>query len=111
MLKEGQDVKAGTVFVTRTGTFIGKSNLIRQVFKPVLKEAKLPDIRFHDLRHTHASLLLWAGESIKAVSQRLGHSSVELTLRVYCHILPDADSALGGPAGKDARLRLALSRL
>jgi len=76
MLAEGQDVKAGTVFVTKNGTYLGKSNLIRQVFKPLLKKAGVPTIRFHDLRHTHASILLAHGESIKAVSSRLGHSDV-----------------------------------
>jgi integrase len=108
MVKEGNG--SSPVFCTRTGHFIGKSNLIRQVFRPILKgandeltkaaeekgdEAKpLPEIRFHDLRHTHASILLAHGESIKAVSHRLGHSSVELTLRVYVHLLPGFDDAL-----------------
>jgi integrase len=94
MLAEGQDVRDGTVFVTKTGQYIGKSNLIRQVFKPALKEATLAAIRFHDLRHTHASVLIAHGESIKAVSRRLGHSDVALTLRVYAHLLPDADDSL-----------------
>jgi integrase len=108
MLKEGN--LDAPVFCTRTGQFIGKSNLIRQSFKPILRAANtkateaaratdgepllLPDIRFHDLRHTHASILLAHGESIKAVSLRLGHSTVELTLRVYCHVLPGFDDAL-----------------
>jgi integrase len=94
MLREGNI--GAHVFCTRTGQPIGKSNLIRQVFRPVLGRANagaakradesgtgpavLPDIRFHDLRHTHATGLLAAGHSIKAVSQRLGHATVELTL-------------------------------
>jgi integrase len=46
----------------------------------------IPDgLRFHDLRHTHASCLIAAGYSIKAVSRRLGHSSIDVTLRVYAH--------------------------
>jgi integrase len=108
MLAEGQDVRMGAVFVTRTGQFIGKSNLIRQVFKPILTKANkragedadklgaasLPEIRFHDLRHTHATNLLAQGHSIKAVSQRLGHASIELTLRVYAHVLPTDDGKL-----------------
>ena len=60
----------------------------------MLKQAGLPVIRFHDLRHTHASLLLAHGESIKAVSRRLGHGSIDITLRVYAHLLPDADATL-----------------
>jgi integrase len=51
-------------------------------------------IRFHDLRHTHATTLLAHGYSIKAVSHRLGHSSIELTLRVYAHVLPTDDAVL-----------------
>jgi integrase len=100
MLAEGQDVKAGAVFVTKTGHYIGKSNLIRQVFKPILEKAKVPSVRFHDLRHTHASVLLAHGESIKAVSRRLGHSDVALTLRVYAHLLPDADNSLADTVQK-----------
>jgi integrase len=50
--------------------------------------------RTHDLRHTHASLLLRGSGSLKAVSRRLGHSDVAFTLRVYVHLLPDADEQL-----------------
>lgn len=88
MLKEGRDVKAGPVFPTKTGNFITKSNLIRQIHKPLLVRANLVVSKFHALRHTHASTLLARGRSIKAVSERLGHSSPELTLRVYSHLLP-----------------------
>ena len=51
-------------------------------------KAKLPDIRLYDLRHTCATLLLIAGENPKVVSERLGHSSIVLTLDVYSHVLP-----------------------
>ena len=81
-------------FVTKANTHIGRSNLVRQVFHPILKVAKLPRVKFHALRHSHASALLQEGASIKAVSQRLGHSTVELTLRVYFHLLLDADDSL-----------------
>jgi integrase len=87
-------------FVTKLGTHIGKSNLTRQVFHPALKVAKLPKIKFHALRHSSASMLLNNGASIKAVSRRLGHSSVELTLRVYSHLLPDADDVLAAQVDK-----------
>ena len=83
-------------FVTKNGKHIGKSNLTRQVFHQILKTAKLKHVKFHALRHSHASALLQEGASIKAVSQRLGHSTVELTLRVYFHLLPDADESLAG---------------
>jgi integrase len=88
MLAEGHDVKAGPVFVTRTGNFIGKSNLIRQVHRPLLVRAGLPVYKFHALRHTHASTLLARGRNLREVAERLGHSSPELTLRVYAHLMP-----------------------
>ena len=65
-----------------------------------VKTAKLARVKFHALRYSHASALLQDGASIKAVSQRLGHSTVELTLRVYFHWLPDADDSLAGMTDK-----------
>ncbi len=57
-------------------------------FKPLLKRAGLPDIRFHDLRHTSASLLLAAGVHPKVVPERLGHSQISVTMDIYSHVLP-----------------------
>jgi Phage integrase family len=51
-------------------------------------------LRFHDLRHTHARLLLSKGQSLRAVSFRLGHSNAAMTLRVYAHCLPSDDAKL-----------------
>jgi integrase len=48
----------------------------------------------HDVRHTHASILLSQGASLKAVSQRLGHANAALTLRIYAHCLPGDDEKL-----------------
>jgi hypothetical protein len=58
-------------------------------FLPLLRSAGLPRIRFHDLRHTVATLLLLHGVHAKVVSQMLGHSSVAITLDPYSHVLPD----------------------
>lgn len=91
---EAEGLTSPFVFMTKKGTHITKTNLTRQVLRPALKAARLERVRFHDLRHSHASMLLNAGASIKAVSHRLGHSSVELTLRTYAHVLPDADDTL-----------------
>lgn len=63
--------------------------LIRRSFKPILRKAELPDIRFHDLRHTCASLLLAAGENMKVVQELLGHSRFSTTADTYAHTLPD----------------------
>ena len=57
-------------------------------FKKALKAAKLPDIRLHDLRHTHATLALRAGIHPKIVSERLGHTTVSITLDTYSHAIP-----------------------
>jgi integrase len=57
-------------------------------FKKALKAAKLPDIRLHDLRHTHATLALRAGIHPKIVSERLGHATVSITLDTYSHAIP-----------------------
>ena len=70
-------------------------NLHRQ-FKTVLKRAGLPTtVRFHDLRHTHASLLVAAGTPIKVVSERLGHAHPGFTMATYQHLVPgmSADAA------------------
>jgi integrase len=58
------------------------------VFKPMLQAAGLPDIRFHDLRHGHASWLLKLGEHPKVVQERLGHAQISLTMDTYSHLLP-----------------------
>jgi integrase len=57
-------------------------------FRAAVKEAMLPDIRLHDLRHTHATLALQAGIHPKVVSERLGHATVAITLDTYSHAIP-----------------------
>jgi integrase len=75
------------LFTTSTRNPISPRNVIRH-FKSVIIEAGLPNIRFHDLRHTHASLLLEAGVHPKVVQERLGHSQISLTLDTYSHTIP-----------------------
>jgi integrase len=62
--------------------------LTYRYFRPILEKAELPRIRLYDLRHTCATLLLIAEENPKVVSERLGHSTVVLTLDTYSHVLP-----------------------
>jgi integrase len=66
-----------------------------QAFERLIAKMDLPRIRFHDLRHTHATLLLKEGVPPKVVSERLGHASVAFTMQVYQHVLPgmQADAA------------------
>lgn len=75
------------IFPSSIGTPLSQSNLNRD-YKQLLKEANLPDIRFHDLRHTAASLMLKQGASVKVVQERLGHSDAAMTLNVYSHVIP-----------------------
>ena len=63
-------------------------------FKPLLKKAGISsDVSFHDLRHTHATLLLQKGVNIKVVAERLGHSNASMTMDVYSHVMPDMQEA------------------
>lgn len=78
----------GLVFATETGTLINPSNLRNRSFKPLLKRAALPDICFHDLRHTCATLLLSQGTHPKLVQELLGHATIAMTLDTYSHFLP-----------------------
>jgi len=66
---------------------------LREGFYKLLAAAGLPPIRLHDLRHTMATLMLAAGEHPKVVSERLGHSTVNLTLDTYSHVLPGLQQA------------------
>lgn len=84
----------GLVFATEAGTLVNPTNLRQRSFAKLLKRAKLPEIRFHDLRHTCATLLLVRNVNPKIVSEMLGHSSISITLDTYSHVLPDMqDSA------------------
>jgi integrase len=91
----------GLVFSTAGASgHLHAENFRRDRWQPLLRRAGLPQIRFHDLRHTCASLLLLANVHPKVVSERLGHASVEVTLNVYSHLLPtmqsDATAVLAG---------------
>lgn len=67
---------------------------IQRTFTKATKEAGLPAIRLHDLRHSHATILINNDANIVAVSRRLGHSDVQMTLRVYTHLLQESDDKL-----------------
>jgi integrase len=75
------------VFQNKAGNPINHNNLIQRHFYPALEAAKLPKIRFHDLRHTYAGLLIEQGENIKYIQSQLGHSSPSVTLNVYAHLM------------------------
>jgi integrase len=77
------------VFPTSVGTSMSVHNLHNRSWKPLLRSAGLPNIRFHDLRHTCATLLLTKAVHPKVVQELLGHTSVQITLDTYSHLLPD----------------------
>ena len=78
----------GLVFATGKGTPLEAQNIVNRYFKPLLRRAGLEDIRWHDLRHTYATLLLARGVHPTYVQKSLGHSSVQLTLDRYSHWMP-----------------------
>lgn len=76
------------VFTTQVGTPVSVDNFRCRQWKALTEAAGLPGIGFHSLRHTHATLLIAAGVPVKVVSERLGHKSVALTMKVYVNVLP-----------------------
>jgi integrase len=80
----------GLVFANESGGIINPSNLRNRSFARLLHRAGLPPTtRFHDLRHTCATLLLSRNVNPKIVSEMLGHSSISITLDIYSHVLPN----------------------
>jgi integrase len=77
------------IFATIVGTPLEPSNIDRRNFKPLLANAGLRSIRFHDLRHTCATLMLSQGVNPKIAQERLGHSTISQTMDTYSHVLPD----------------------
>ena len=77
----------GLVCAEPTGQPIPPS-AVSNDFPKLLRNAGLPPVRFHDLRHTHATMLLREGIHPKIVSERLGHATIGITLDVYFHVLP-----------------------
>jgi len=104
------------VFCNSTGGPLRRTHFHVNHFKPLLVSAELPAIRFHDLRHTSATLLLAAGVPPKVVQERLGQSQIGITLDTYSHVVPtmqlEAASRLdammrsvAGPKRRKARRR------
>ena len=83
------------IFPSKLGTPLHQANMFRE-YKELLKETGLPLLRFHDLRHTSATLLLTQGVHPKIVQERLGHSNIAMTMDIYSHVLPSMqeDAAL-----------------
>ena len=84
--KDWSEVRRST---ERIGQRLQMNNLGQREYAKIIKAAGVKPIKFHGLRHTMATLLLKAGTPVHVVSERLGHSKVEMTLEVYAHVLPD----------------------
>jgi integrase len=83
------------VFTSPEGEPLRRRNFWARTWRPAVVAAGLdPMPRFHDLRHTHAALLISAGVPMKAIQERLGHSSIVMTMDRYGHLLADVDDAL-----------------
>ncbi|WP_077623798.1 tyrosine-type recombinase/integrase [Sediminibacillus massiliensis] len=92
---EDQDL----VISANNGSFVLPRNFDRH-WRPLMKESSLKMIRFHDFRHTHATLLLKQGVHPKVVQERLGHSSITVTLDLYSHVLPNIQKAAAEQFGE-----------
>ena len=93
------------VFASGRGTPLSPRNLYRE-FRQVTEQANVPRISFHDLRHTHATLMIEQGEHIHVVSQRLGHKRVSTTMDIYVKVMPGQQRAAADAFGE----RLAQAR-
>lgn len=82
--------RSSFVFTTKGGTLIDPDNLVKRVFEPTLRAAGIErHIRFHDLRHSFASILINEGANLKFVSEQLGHASIVITLDRYSHLIAE----------------------
>lgn len=81
--------KSDLVFTDALGAPVASQHLLRSVHYPLLDRLGLPRVRFHDLRHSVATLLLGEGVNPKIVSELLGHSSIQITLHTYSHVTPN----------------------
>jgi integrase len=97
----------GLLFATATGRYLQRSNFSRQVWQPTVARAGLAGLRFHDLRHTAATLAATAGATTRELMERLGHSTPAMALR-YQHVMADRQTAL--TAALDGLARQALQQ-
>lgn len=90
----GIDNKEQWVFTDGSGGTV-HPHAVYEAFRRIVHNAGVPAIRFHDLRHTHGTLLIKEGVPMKVVSERLGHSNIAFTMQTYQHVLPgmQADAA------------------
>ena len=99
----------GWVFTDGEGNTI-HPHAVYESFKRIVRNAGVPAMRFHDLRHTHGSLLLKEGIPVKVVSERLGHAHIAHTLQTYQHVLPGMQAAAADAAERITKPRPTLNK-
>jgi integrase len=90
-LEGKNDISDELVFRSPEGAILDPDNLYHRIFLPVLAKAGIRKVRLHDLRHTFGSLLLQNGASIVYVKEQMGHSSIQVTVDTYGHLIPGAN--------------------
>jgi integrase len=90
-LRGNNDISDELVFRSPDGSILDPDNLYHRYFQPVLAKSGLRKIRLHDLRHTFGSLLIQRGASIVYVKEQMGHSSIQVTVDIYGHLIPGAN--------------------
>ncbi len=91
--RDGLPSTNGDWMFCNTGSRFLNPESLSQLFARIVRRTPVPVIRFHDLRHTHASLLIAAGVPIKVVSERLGHAHPGFTMNTYQHLMPGMSAA------------------
>jgi len=92
-LRSGHSLPVSFVFASATGSAMNPRNVARRGLDKALAKAGLPHMRFHDLRHTAASLLISTHPDVVFVSRQLGHANPSITLGVYAHLFDKAQHA------------------
>ena len=107
--------KLDLVFPNGEGKPMEPVNLVKRHFIPALKKAKIPKIRFHDLRHTYAILLIDQEENPKYIQAQLGHSSINMTFDIYGYLMKDSNKGtatrLGNAIFEDGSKTVAKEKL
>ena len=96
LLQGRKDISTDTVIGSPQGIILDPDNLYHRYFIPVISRSGIHKIRLHDLRHTFGSLLIQQGASIVYVKEQMGHSSIQLTVDTYGHLVPGADVSFVG---------------
>jgi integrase len=86
------DISGELVFRSPNGSILDPDNLYHRYFRPVMTKAEIRKIRLHDLRHTFGSLLIQNGASIVYVKEQMGHSTIQVTVDTYGHLIPGANA-------------------